>query len=107
MWSNTNILFVILGAVEPFHEPRLARRIFCFLTVAPLTAAPQIKSKKVGQVEREERRPLGFIMVRGENIVSITIEGPPPADVRPLFTSIAETPSSRTRLMYFLYRRSV
>ncbi len=45
----------------------------------------KIKAKKPGEVDREKKRSLGLVLLRGENIVSISAESPPSQNVQYVF----------------------
>jgi small nuclear ribonucleoprotein B and B' len=45
----------------------------------------RIKAKKVGEIDREKKRSLGLVLLRGENIISLSAESPPSQTVKYIF----------------------
>jgi small nuclear ribonucleoprotein B and B' len=75
---------LVLGDCEEFRKVKAKKtaggRHFYILRPRP-HAFGSFASFAGVQEEKEEKRTLGLVLLRGENVVSLTVEGPPPKNV--------------------------
>ena len=50
-----------------------------------ISDADEVRVTQVKGVDKEEKRSLGLTLIRGETVIAMTVDGPPPVPVNPPF----------------------